>query len=104
MNHWTFSNAEGAVVNIKINNALCSDDGRTLAELACLGAGIVFVDSLLIQPEIKAGLLIPILKEWQHPDIMPIHLIRLGQRARNKAVDVVWQYLGEQLKKAMVNH
>lgn len=93
MDHWTFCNGAGDTVNVAINESICSDDGRTLLELAVMGQGIVFVDPLLIQPELACGELVPVLPEWRHPQASPIHLVCLGREARGRAVDAVWQYL-----------
>lgn len=93
MDHWTFCNSAGDTVNVAINESICSDDGRTLLALALMGQGIVFVDPLLIQPELARGELVPVLPDWQHPNASPIHLVCLGPAARSRAVDAVWQYL-----------
>ncbi|MDO3384549.1 LysR family transcriptional regulator [Gilvimarinus sp. SDUM040013] len=95
MDHWTFANNDGDTVNVAIDDAICGDDGRSLAALAAMGLGVVFVDPLLIQPELAAGSLVPVLTGWRHPEASPIHLVCLGREARNRAVDAVWQYLGE---------
>lgn len=100
MDHWTFTSASAETVNVRINDAICGDDGRSLAALAVMGLGVVFVDPLLIQPEIAAGTLVPVLKGWRHPDASPIHLVCLGRTTRNRAVDAVWQYLGQEMDMA----
>lgn len=98
MDHWTFCNSAGDTVNVAINESICSDDGRTLLSLAVMGQGIVFVDPLLIQPELASGELVPVLPEWCHPQASPIHLVCLGREARGRAVDAVWRYLIEVMK------
>ncbi|MDO6746180.1 LysR family transcriptional regulator [Gilvimarinus sp. 1_MG-2023] len=99
MNHWTFACSEGDTVSVAITDAICADDGRSLAALAAMGLGVVFVDPLLIQPEIAAGQLVPVLEQWRHPEASPIHLVCLGRQARSRAVDAVWHYLGVEMER-----
>ncbi len=101
MDHWHFRAPSGEVESLHIIPSAASDDGRTLVELACMGMGIIRVDPLLIQPELKAGKLVPVLNQWHHPDASPIHLVCLAKEARSRAVNEVWQYLSQQLTQAL---
>lgn len=100
MDHWQFSDPQdptGAIQTETITPVLATDDGRALVEMAALGLGIIRADPLLVQPELNQGQLVPVLQRWQHPDTSPIHLVCLGHKARNRAADAVWQFLGERL-------
>lgn len=99
-NHWQFVDSQvpaGAIESVLIEPAMTTDNGNTLVEMATMGLGIIQVDPLLIEPELKSGVLVPVLCRWQHPDSAPIHLVCLGRKARNRAVDAVWQFLAARL-------
>ena len=100
MDHWHFRAPSGEVESLHITPATAAD-GRTLVELVCMGMGVIRVDPLLIKPELKAGLLVPVLNQWHHPDASPIHLVCLAKEARSRAVNEVWQYLSQQLSQAL---
>ncbi|WP_226661123.1 LysR family transcriptional regulator [Microbulbifer aggregans] len=99
-NHWQFAVPTAqveAIDSVQIDPAMTTDNGGTLVELAKLGLGIIRVDPLLIGPELARGELVPVLESWPHPDSAPIHLVCLGRKARSRAVDTVWQFLGARL-------
>ncbi|MCG8520428.1 MAG: LysR substrate-binding domain-containing protein [Pseudomonadales bacterium] len=107
MDHWQFQvpgNPNNPIQSTQVSPALATDDGRALVVMATLGLGIIRVDPLLIQPELTQGKLLPVLEHWQHPDPVPIHLICLGPKARNRAADVIWHALAESLPMQMENN
>lgn len=94
LDHWPFQKkaADTATTeSIQVPTHLKTDNSRALLDMACNGLGVVMVDPLFIQEELKSGRLIPILTAWQHPDTSPIHLLCLGKRSR--AAQAVWEYL-----------
>lgn len=101
MDCWHFRSPNGEIETQHIVASSSTDDGRTLVELACMGMGIIRVDPMLIQPELRASQLVPVLAKWQHTDPAPIHLVCLGEDARSRAVNEVWQYLSEHLSQAL---
>ncbi|MCE0558511.1 LysR family transcriptional regulator [Motilimonas sp. E26] len=101
MDHWHFCSPSGEIQTLRITPSTASDDGRTLVELACMDMGIIRVDPILIQPELKKGQLVPVLSQWHHPDAAPIHLVCLEKNARSRAVNEVWHYLSEHLAEAL---
>ena len=105
MDTWSLMHATGETANIAITPCFVADDGRTLVDMACQGMGIIYVDALLIEPELSSGKLIPVLPDWQDPSRSPINLLSLGHHTRSKAVDAVWKFLGRELqKKLMASH
>lgn len=105
--HWRFADPEGTddvIETVAVTPAMTTDDGRTMVEMATLGLGVIRVDPLLIGEELASGVLVPVLPRWQHPDSVPIHLICLGRKARNRAVDAVWEFLGARLPGLIEKH
>jgi len=96
MNHWPFKSQQGETHSIEIESIIQTDNSRALLDMACEGLGIVMVDPLFIQQELKEGQLKPVLTDWDHPDTSPIHLMCLGQRS--KVSQAVWSFLIENLK------
>ncbi|MFK4752447.1 LysR family transcriptional regulator [Oceanobacter antarcticus] len=100
LDHWVFA-ASGEEVSLKITEAHSADDGRTLVAMACSGLGIIWGDPNWVRAELEQGRLVEVLESWRPGVSSPIHWLSLGKSARNPAVEVVWQHLGERLLTAL---
>lgn len=101
LDHWLFKQVNGDIQNIKVAGHISTDDGRALVEMACLGLGVIMIDPMLIQNEIKANKLVPILTDWIHPENQPIHLVCLGRKNRSRASTAIWEALAIHLQNAL---
>lgn len=97
LDHWSFTQPGGDSFRIAINESAIADDGRTLVAMATAGIGIVWGDPVWAKTEIQQGKLQEILQDWRSDSESPIHWVSLGKQARNPAVEVVWQWMGERL-------
>lgn len=97
LTHWSFKNTHAITTAISINPTICTDSSSALVNMAAAGLGVVMVDALMIQQELKSGSLVRILEDWSHPDTIPIHLISLSKSQRSRAADCVWRYLAQRL-------
>lgn len=97
LDKWVFVHPQGEVNVIKVNPVMISDDARGLVQLAILGQGIIMIDPAFIEQEIRSNELVPIFKDYTHPDKQPIHLVCLGKKGRSRAVRCVWEALSENL-------
>ncbi|WP_299656873.1 LysR family transcriptional regulator [uncultured Jannaschia sp.] len=68
---WRFRRGDESV-GIPILPRFECNDGQTLMAAAMRGAGIVFEPSVVVGAAIRKGALVPILTDWQLPDI-PLH-------------------------------
>ncbi len=97
LDKWVFLHPKGEVNTIKVNPTMISDDARGLVQLATLGQGIIMVDPVFIERELRSNELVPIFVDYSHPDKQPIHLVCLGKKGRSRAVTCVWEALSENL-------
>lgn len=63
-NLWRFRDAAGAERAVRIRGALHSNNGDLLAEVAALGGGIVFEPAFIVGADLRAGRLVPLLREY----------------------------------------
>ena len=73
-NQWRFRDRAGNEHAVRIAGSLHSNNGDLLAEVAALGAGIVFEPAFIVGPEVRAGRLVPLLQEYVPPPL-PIYAL-----------------------------
>jgi DNA-binding transcriptional LysR family regulator len=78
-NQWSFRNRDGADVKVRIAGSVHGNNGEMLAAIAVEGVGIAFEPDFIVSPLIKAGKLVPILKNYQ-PAPLPIYAIYPSRR------------------------
>ncbi len=69
---WRFVDAQGRERIAKVGGPIHANNGRMLTALAVEGAGVTFEPDVIVEPEIAAGRLVPILADFTPPAI-PIH-------------------------------
>jgi DNA-binding transcriptional LysR family regulator len=60
---WTFDGPDGEATVI-VDGAFCVNNGDVLCQAALCGRGIVTLPTFIVGPEIKAGRLVAIMKDW----------------------------------------
>ncbi len=66
-NVWPFRDRDGRERNVRIAGPIHANNGRFLTALAVEGAGIAHEPDFIVGPEVRAGKLTPILREFQPP-------------------------------------
>ena len=67
--HWQLIDANGKVIKTKIRPYLKASTGEFLRDAAVDGLGIILVPSFIAYQEIERGTLVPILKDYQPPQL-----------------------------------
>lgn len=76
---WPFRDAAGGVTNVApLGNALVSD-GEAMRQLALAGLGIARLGVFHVRKDVEAGLLVPVLEDFNPGDTDPVHAIFVGQ-------------------------
>ncbi|MFP9135707.1 LysR family transcriptional regulator [Devosia sp. XGJD_8] len=73
-NRWSFLDAGGTAVTVEVMGGVEIDSDEAQRMLAIDGAGVVYLPLDLVQDDIEAGRLVPILQGWRLPT-MPIHTL-----------------------------
>ena len=73
-NLWRFRDRAGNEHAVRVAGGLHSNNGDLLAEVAALGAGIVFEPAFIVGPDVRAGRLVPLLQDYVPPPL-PIYAL-----------------------------
>jgi DNA-binding transcriptional LysR family regulator len=73
-NLWRFRDRSGSEHDVRVAGGLHSNNGDLLAEVAALGAGIVFEPAFIVGPDVRAGRLVPLLQDYEPPPL-PIYAL-----------------------------
>ena len=66
-NVWPFQDAQGRERNVRVAGPVHANSGRFLDALAVEGIGILHAPDFIVGPDVRAGKLKPILREFQPP-------------------------------------
>ncbi len=107
--HFNFLRAEtswpflvnGVVEWLPIKGGIEANSGETLGQLARLGMGIVRLGEFLIDPDIKAGRLVPILQDFNPHDAEEVHAVFVGGSNTPARVRAFVDFLAERLRDRM---
>jgi DNA-binding transcriptional LysR family regulator len=64
---WPFVDAAGHAQRVRIGGSLHANNGAFLAALALAGRGITYEPDFIVGPDVRAGRLVPILREFAPP-------------------------------------
>ena len=78
--NWTFGNARGESVTVRVDGPLVSDDAEALMHVAVRGLGIMLSTDWLVGRELAAGTLVPVLTEWLPKDEGAIYVVAPSNR------------------------
>lgn len=107
--HYNFLRAEtswpflvnGAVEWLPIRGNIEANSGETLGQLAMLGMGIVRLGEFLVDPEIQAGRLIPILQDFNPGDAEEVNAVFVGGSNTPARVRAFVDFLAERFRNRM---
>ena len=98
-NVWTFRDPRGGERSVRIAGPVHATNGRFLVALGAAGAGIVREPDFIIGPEVRAGLLMPILRAFESTplSIYAVYPSRrhLSAKVRTFADFLVERFAGE---------
>jgi len=80
---------------VRVNGRLRANNGEALREAAIAGFGLVLMPSFIVGPEIRRGLLAPVLRDWTAGDPVGIHAIYPAGRNLSPKVRVFVDFLAE---------
>jgi len=93
-NKWAFRRKDVSV-QIEVNGPVSADSAHMLLRLAIEGLGIVRFGDNVVARAIQAGLLEPLLQEWEEPEDFPLWAILPPGRQRTPKVKIFLDFLAE---------
>ena len=97
-NVWSFRDPAGAERSVRITGAIHSNNGRFLVALAASGAGISREPDFISGPDVRAGRLKPILRDFE-PLPLPIYVVYPSRRHLSAKVRAFADFLAERFAK-----
>ncbi|WP_053268300.1 LysR family transcriptional regulator [Pseudomonas chlororaphis] len=94
---WPFL-VNGTVEWLPIKGSVEANSGETLGQLAMLGMGIVRLGEFLVDPEIQAGRLIPILQDFNPGDAEEVNAVFVGGSNTPARVRAFVDFLAERFR------
>lgn len=93
-NVWTFRDPKGGERSVRIAGPVHSNNGRFLVGLAAQGIGISREPDFISAPDVRAGLLKPILQQFESPPL-PIYVVYPSRRHLSAKVRAFADFLAE---------
>lgn len=98
LNEWPFRDpGSSAVYNLPISGNTTVNSGMIIRRLSLAGAGIGRVGQFHVQPDIDAGLLVPVLEAYNPEDIEVIHAVFAGHEHLAARIRAFIDFLTERL-------
>ena len=91
-NTWPFRDRDGGERNVRVAGPVHANNGRFLEALAVEGTGIAYEPDFIVGPDVRAGKLIPILREFQPPSA-PIYVVYPSRRHLSAKVRAFTDFL-----------
>jgi DNA-binding transcriptional LysR family regulator len=98
-NKWTFRR-KAASAEVNVLGPVSADSAHMLLRLAIEGVGIVRFGDNVVAHAIRAGLLEPLLQDWEEPENFPLWAILPPGRQRPPKVKVFLDFLAERFGSA----
>ena len=102
-NVWTFRDPKGGERSVRIAGPVHSNNGRFLIGLAAEGIGISREPDFISAPELRAGRLKPILKQFESPPL-PIYVVYPSRRHLSAKVRAFADFLAERFANEKWGH
>lgn len=94
---WPFL-VNGVVEWLPIKVGIEANSGETLGQLPRLGIGIVRLGEFLVDPDIKAGRVVPMLQEFNPHDAEEVHAVFVAGSNTPARVRAFVDFLAERLR------
>jgi DNA-binding transcriptional LysR family regulator len=96
---WPFR-TRGGIEHVPVAPRVMTDSGEAALRLALEGAGIVRLSDILVGEPIRQGLLVPLLVDVHHAEILPVSALYVAGRHRLPKVRVFIDFLIERFASA----
>jgi DNA-binding transcriptional LysR family regulator len=96
-NVWRFTDPNGNIEDIRVTTRHRANNGQVLASLAAQGLGIVFSPDFIVVEDIRAGRLVPLLRNYRPPR-SPIAAVYPSRRHLSAKVRSVVDYLARRFE------
>ncbi len=93
-NVWVFRDRDGTERNVRVTGPVHANNGRFLTALAAEGMGIAYEPDFMVGPELRAGRLKPLLREFTSPP-SPIYVVYPSRRHLSAKVRAFTDFLSE---------
>lgn len=94
---WKFRGPEGEEVSVKLNGPLRSNSGEAMLPAIRAGLGIGRLPGFIVDEDIAAGRLVPILENWSWSPVA-LHLLTPPARIRAARVEALIAFLDRRLR------
>jgi DNA-binding transcriptional LysR family regulator len=96
---WPFRDRQGKERNVRVDGPIHANNGRFLEALAVEGVGIAFEPDFIVGPDIRAGRLVRVLRDYEPPP-SPIYVVYPSRRHLSAKVRVFTDFLMERFAAA----
>ncbi|PJG82403.1 LysR family transcriptional regulator [Caviibacterium pharyngocola] len=93
---WSFSQ-NGEQIQLTLNNVFSTNEASSLKQITMLGGGISMLPRYLVEEELNAGTLVPLLTDWELPK-MQAYALYSSRNKLPKAVRILLDFLVECFK------
>jgi DNA-binding transcriptional LysR family regulator len=91
---WPFDTPSGRRM-VQVAPALSANSNDSVLQLALMGLGIVRLNDFVVGAALRAGALVPVLKDFHCADKVPMHALYLHERHRLPRVAAMLDFLAE---------
>jgi len=98
-NVWPFRDRAGSERNVRVIGPVHANNGRFLEALAVAGAGIVYEPDFIVGPDVRAGKLTTMLREYAPPPVS-IYVMYPSRRHLSAKVRAFTEFLAERFTAA----
>lgn len=93
---WVLLAPDGNEARVAVRCEFHANNGDVLMQAACAGEGIVMLPSFIVGDAIRAGHLVPVLRDWTFPPL-GIHVVYPSRRHLSAKVRALFDFLGEHI-------
>ena len=91
---WPFQTPAGRQV-FEVKPHLCANSADSVRRFALMGLGVVRLNDFIVDEDLKAGRLVPLLEDYYYPERVPMHALYPQDRHRLPRVAAMLDFLGE---------
>jgi DNA-binding transcriptional LysR family regulator len=95
LNQWPFRDRRGALKQVQIAGNFAANNGETITQMALQGLGIARLGEFVTRPAIKAGLLAPLLEDYNSRDRLAMSAVYPSRRHLPPKVTALVDFLAE---------
>ncbi len=98
---WSLRHTDGATAQITHRPRLVTDDMAALRSAALAGIGVVLLPDMVVQPDLDAGRLVPLLPHWQSAPAV-VQAVFPSRRGLIPAVRALLDFLADEFQRAEI--